>query len=131
MCVGIGSGNKRENKIMWFCSVGRQWMETEGEERKRIGNRVSTSPIGDNVEDRRRHLGACAMIWIWLAGYYCHLGRDLGLLMLVQAFQWLTLELVLPARPAANTIPLRTSSIRHCCFVKRWDIGGRAVKLCN
>lgn len=51
-------------------------------------------------------------------------GRELGMLLLVHAFQWLTLELILPARPAANTIPLRTSSIRHCCFVERWDIGG-------
>ena len=46
-------------------------------------------------------------------------GRNSALLRLDLAFQWLTLELVLPAGPTANTISLRAGSIGHGCFVER------------
>jgi hypothetical protein len=61
-CVCIAPGNKEENKNK--PSAARK----EGGQRRLRGkgnneNWVSTSPIGDNVEDRGRHLGAPAMLF--------------------------------------------------------------------
>jgi hypothetical protein len=102
VCLCNGPRNKKGNKIK--PSVGRKDGGRRGLRGKGNNeNWASTSPIGDNVEDRGRCLGAPTMLYRWSAGYFHHMFGMTGADEAWLPFQWLTLELILPAGPSSST----------------------------
>lgn len=97
-------------KRRWENGIGCRWRVVGDGEWKRVG----TSPIGDNVEDRRGDFASSAVFL-----------RELVLFLVLSClddvqleegqcqWQWLTLELVLPARSAPSSTSLRTGRQGH------------------